>query len=218
MNAKSQFFKWRSTFALAILTSLIVSLAAFGLSPVAQAAPAAKPATEKKADDAKAKGEGKGEKLDGVALVMDRAKLLMEKLKARQRKVDPFGMSMDPEEELEVIEEEVEEAPRQVTTLEEAVARFRVSGVVPKRREVIVGARSLGIGDRVLIEHREVRFQLTIVDITSHRISLKDQETGEIASVDLGIVPEGLPTAIAGKGAPAPGDGIMAIDSIFEVE
>jgi len=217
MSAKFKFFKWRSVSATVVFAGLMVSTMAISTPVVAQDAPAPVEAPKKAVSDEKDPKE-KGEDLDGVDLVLDRAKLLMEKLKERQRKVDPFGMSMDPEEELEIVEEEIEEKPRQVTTLEEAVARFRVSGVVPRRREVIVGARSLGIGDRVLIEHREVRFQLSIVDITPHRISLKDQETGEIASVDLGIVPEGLPTAVAGKGAPAPGAGIMAIDSIFEVE
>lgn len=217
MTTRSTPSQWRPASATAVLAGLLASMAVTAPTLVAQDEPAAAPpktVAVELAPDSKAKDKDRS----GVERVMDRAKLLMDKLKGRERKVDPFGMSMDPEEKLEIVEEAIEEAPRQVTTLEEAVARFTVSGVVPKRREVIVGARSLGIGDRVLIEHREVRFQLTIVEITPHRISLKDQETGEIASVDLGIIPEDLPTAVTGTGAPEPGEGIMAIDSIFEVE
>jgi hypothetical protein len=152
---------------------------------------------------------------------MDRYKLLMSKLEKKERKVDPFGMSMDPENQVIVEEEAEAEAPRQVTTLEEAVARFRVSGVIPKRGEVIVGARSLGIGDRVLIEHKEVRFDLTIVEVTARKISLKDGETGEIASVDLGIVPAELPVGLSpkqqGRGMTA-NSGIQSMNSAYQVE
>ena len=201
----------------------VVGLLLLAVSPLvslAQDAPEAAKAeakAEPKADKKPAAEKGDGEKLEGVDLVMDRARLLMDKLKGRERKVDPFGMSMDPEN-AHVIAEEIEDAPRQVTSLEEAVARFRVSGVVPSRKEVIVGARSLGIGDKVLIEHREVRFQLVIVEVTPHKISLKDTETGEIAGVDLGIVPGMLPTSVAGQGAPAPGAGISPMSADFQVE
>jgi hypothetical protein len=154
-----------------------------------------------------------------IDMVMDRARLLMDKLEKRERKVDPFGMSMDPENQVVVAEEVEEAAPRQVTTLEEAVARFRVSGVIPKRNEVIVGARSLGLGDRILIEHKEVRFDLTIVEVTALHVSLKDTETGEIASVDLGIVPDTLPVGLGpqGPGITANG-GIQSMNSAYQVE
>ena len=171
--------------------------------------PAPAPAPKEKSEEKK---EG------AIDMVMDRARLLIGKLEARQREVDPFGMSMDPENAV-VVAEEVEEAPRQVTTLEEAVARFRVSGVVPRRREVIVGARSLGVGDRILIEHREVRFDLSIVEITAREISLKDGETGEIATVELGIVPDKLPVGtVAGKDGVPQSTGILPLDSAYQVE
>ena len=199
-----------------ILLAVIVAVLAFAEPSVVVAddEPAKEKAVTETKKDEKSKGSG-----GAVDMVMDRYKLLMSKLEKRQRKVDPFGMSMDPENQVVVAEEEEEEAPRQVTTLEEAVARFRVSGVIPKRSEVIVGARSLGIGDRVLIEHKEVRFDLTIVEITARAISLKDAETGEIASVDLGIVPDKLPVGLSPKqqGMTAT-RGIQSMNSAYQVE
>lgn len=179
-------------------------------------AAAAGEATPKKAadDQGKESKENKGT----VDMVMERARSLMSKLDDRQRKVDPFGMSMDPENQVVVAEEEVDAAPKQVTSLEEAVARFRVSGVIPQRAEVIVGARSLGVGDRVLIEHKEVRFDLMIVAITAHQISLKDSETGEVASVDLGIVPDKLPVGASEGGGIDASTGIQPMNSAYQVE
>ena len=181
-----------------------------------------KPEASKAVTSPTKKGDKKAEsgELEGaVDVVMDRYKLLMSKLDRRQRKMDPFGMSMDPENQVVVEAEAEDEAPRHVTTLEEAVARFRVSGVIPKRSEVIVGARSLGIGDRVLIEHKEVRFDLTIVEVTARQVSLKDAETGEIASVNLGIVPDQLPVGLSPKqqGTTAI-SGMQSTNSAYQVE
>ena len=216
MKTQQQLFNLQSRW---LVTAMFLGTLAFAVpcAVLADDETAKQTATaSKKKDGKEAKSEGSGGAVD---MVKDRYKLLMSKLDKRERKVDPFGMSMDPENQVVVAEEQEAEAPREVTTLEEAVARFRVSGVIPKRSEVIVGARSLGVGDRVLIEHKEVRFDLTIVEVTARKISLKDAETGEIASVDLGIVPDELPIGLSPKqqGRTAI-TGMQSMNSAFQVE
>ncbi len=123
---------------------------------------------------------------------LSRSKEVVTKLDDRERKQDPFGMAMDPEEELpEVVAEEIidetgmEEAPG--TTLQEALSKFHVTGIFPKTKEVMVGAQNLGVGDTVVIDYKGVTFNLNIEDVTQNEISVKDLDTGEIASVNLGF-------------------------------
>ena len=81
------------------------------------------------------------------------------------------------------------------TSLQEAVSKFRVTGVCPSRKEVIVGAQSLGVGDNVVIKHGDFSFNLKISKVDANSVELTDLDTGETAGVTLGIVqaiPEGM--------------------------
>lgn len=130
---------------------------------------------------------------------LDYARKLVDRLDKRERKVDPFGMAMDPQDTESVLAmpaetfDEIDAGPK--TSLQEAVSKFRVTGVYPNRNEVIVGAQSLRVGDQVLIKHGDVSFNLKISKVEADSVELTDLETGEVAGVSLGIVqsiPQGM--------------------------
>lgn len=129
---------------------------------------------------------------------LDYARKLVDKLDKRERSVDPFGMPMDPKDAKAVelampVEDLAEDQPK--TSLQEALEKFRVTGVIPERGEVIVGARSLRVGDQIVIKHGEVSFNLKIQSVRADSVELVDLETGEHSGVSLGIVqslPQGM--------------------------
>ena len=128
--------------------------------------------------------------------VLKFARKLVEKLESRDREVDPFGMAMDPEQELadivvQSVDEETEEE-KVKTSLEEALSKFQVTGIFPGRKEIMIGAQTLRVGDRLLIKHQGAVFHLAIAGIDSKKVSLQDTETGEHASVPHGVL-GGLP-------------------------
>lgn len=126
------------------------------------------------------------------------ARDLVEKLEKRDREVDPFGMAMDPEHELAmpVVEATEEEGDEKVkTSLEEALSKFHVTGVFPSRREVMIGAQTLGVGDQLVIKHQGAEFHMEIADIDTKEVRLRDTDTGEKATVPHGVV-AGLPAGM----------------------
>lgn len=151
------------------------------------------------------------------------ARDLLQKLGSKNRKVDPFGMAMDPEEAVPDVvaapEEATEEEAGPKTTLEEAVSKFVVTGLFPNRKEVIVGARNLKVGDVVVIRHSDVEFNLRIDSVTSDAVGLMDTETGEKAFVALDVTGDGLPAGMfregggsEGAASQGPGTGIVPMN------
>lgn len=151
----------------------------------------------------------------GVAKLADRiqnfgfleyARKLVDRLDKKERTIDPFGMAMDPQQkgaELALVEEGpvAAEDTAVKTTLQEAVSRFRVTGVYPNRKEVIVGAQSLRVGDNVVIKHGDFSFRLKLSKVEADSVELTDLETGETAGVSLGIV-QAIPQGMTRKQPP----------------
>ncbi len=179
---------------------------------------------EKKKDGKKPDAAQKEEEpANTVDLVMARSRELMKKLHARQRNMDPFGLSMDPEDLAQpmhapIMEEEPE--PQVITTMQEAVSKFHITGVIPGQGKIIVGARALGVGDKILIKHLDVTFRLRISNVTLDYVELEDMETGEKAQIKHGIVPRkppGLEAAPNANGVPS-GIGISPMNGVMTVE
>lgn len=132
---------------------------------------------------------------------------VMGKLESRNQKEDPFGMAMDPENELpevEAADEPVQESEEEAvlkTSLQEALTKLNITGVFPARKMIMIGAQELGVGDEIVIDFKETRFDLDILKITNTELVLKDRETQEEANVAIGLS-GGLPAGMTRK-APA---------------
>lgn len=121
---------------------------------------------------------------------------LMKQFETRERKKDPFGLSLDPgaikDEPVmvaEVAEGKKEEVvPVKVVSLQDAVDKFQVNGVNAAKQMVMVGFRSLRLGDPVEIEHDGELFKLRIMKITVDEVVFMNTKNQESASVRLGVV------------------------------
>lgn len=128
--------------------------------------------------------------------------VLQKKFQGRARKRGPFGSSMDPsvqEEEVVSVAAVVGEkvAVKKVALLQDAVNKFEVQVVSPKKQMVMVGFRSLHRGDTVEIEHEGVVFKLRIVKISKDELVFMNTKNEETATVRLGVV-KGLGGSNAG--------------------
>jgi len=106
---------------------------------------------------------------------------------ARTREKDPFGSDMDPgipqplPAMVEKLLESKPEKPVKKVSFREAVKKFKWNLISEKSQEVMVGSRTLKVGDRVQIEHEGVLFKLRITKITANEVEFNNTETGEKA-------------------------------------
>ncbi len=71
--------------------------------------------------------------------------------------------------------------------LQAAATKLNISGSFPKRKEIMIGARNLGIGEAIAIAYQDQRYDLEILDITSSELKLRDQGSGLELKVAIGM-------------------------------
>lgn len=130
-------------------------------------------------------------------LAQPRVAQILKQLKARERKFDPFGLSMNPKDaaKLEVAapEPEITEEPKIKTTLEEALAKLEITGVLPNRA-IMIGGTKIQVGQKFRLSKNDFVFQLKLTSVKLGHFNVSDLETGENAVHQLQIAPS-LPTA-----------------------
>lgn len=62
-------------------------------------------------------------------------------------------------------------------SLQAATAKIKIAGAFPKTKQIMVGAKNLGIGDEIVIEYEQRRYRLSILDITSSELKLRDEQS-----------------------------------------
>ena len=125
---------------------------------------------------------------------------MVQTLKTRERSLDPFGLSMNPnvEASLEIVGpelNEIEGLPK--TSLQEALERLTITGVIPRRQAVIIGPRTLRAGEKFVIEKDTFVFNLQLAKVELKGITVIDLDSSESAFLPLLIGPS------LGKGGPA---------------
>ena len=69
----------------------------------------------------------------------------------------------------------------------EAATKLNITGAFPQRKQVMVGAQNLGVGEEIAIEWKAKLYNLQIVDITATELKLRDKESQYEVSVELGV-------------------------------
>jgi hypothetical protein len=81
--------------------------------------------------------------------------------------------------------------------LQEAVTKLDIRGTFPKRKQILIGAQNLGVGDNIAIEFKQKLFHLEIIDVTSKDLKMKDRETQTLVNLGIGVsiaLPPGMTT------------------------
>lgn len=120
----------------------------------------------------------------------DDAKVRWEQLKKsfgeRTRIKGPFGTNMEPgvpKVVAPVIETKIEDIiptkPKKIVPLKDALSKFLPTLISASQQAVMVGPRTMNIGDSVEIEYDGVLFKLRIIKISSGRVEFINTENGE---------------------------------------
>lgn len=125
----------------------------------------------------------------------DRATTLVQRLAQSDRKLDPFGLSMNPSvvASLDIAAPALEvsepDAALPKSSLEEALEQLTITGVIPHRKMVIIGSRSLREGEQFIIEKDTFLFNLKLSKVALEGITVTDLDSRESAFLPLGIAP-----------------------------
>ncbi len=71
--------------------------------------------------------------------------------------------------------------------LRAATAKMKIAGAFPKTKQIMVGAKNLGVGDEIVIEYEQRRYKLEILDVTSSELKLRDQQSRLELKVAIGM-------------------------------
>ncbi|MBL9154048.1 MAG: hypothetical protein JNK37_16265 [Verrucomicrobiales bacterium] len=97
--------------------------------------------------------------------------------------------------------------------LQTAVTKLEIRGTFPRRKQILIGAKNLNVGDKIDIEFRQKRFHLEILDITAEELKMRDTDSQIQVSLAIGLthaLPPGMsrerpPGTFGMSSDPAPG-------------
>lgn len=119
-----------------------------------------------------------------------RWELLKKGFGERTREKDPFGSEMDPGIPKivvtipdTIIEQIIITKPIKTVTLKSALSKFVPTLISASQQVVMVGSRTMHVGDAVEIEYDGVLFKLRITKISSGKVEFINTENGEKETV-----------------------------------
>lgn len=130
------------------------------------------------------------DKEDYAVDVKARWKKLKKSLGGRTREKDPFGSNMNPGIPKVVapvvetiIEDIVPTKPKKIVPLKDALEKFIPTLISASQQAVMVGSRTMHVGDPVEIEYDGALFKLRIIKISSGKVDFINTENGEKGTV-----------------------------------
>lgn len=114
----------------------------------------------------------------------------------RNRETDPFGQLQDPNAK-PVIKSPIAQntrriAPAQATPFSDIIRMIKVTTIMPREKQFLVGTRSIKQGDRIPLVFRGKTIQIEVVSVQSHQIDMRNIENGETASLKIRMLPPGM--------------------------
>ena len=77
-----------------------------------------------------------------------------------------------------------------------------VTTIMPGEKRFLVGTRSFAQGDHIPLTFRNKQIRVEVTQVTSHQITFRNLENGEIASRKLDMLPAGMTPGLRGISAP----------------
>lgn len=123
-------------------------------------------------------------------------KALTESFSITRRATDPFGQLQDPNAKPVVKPTPVVASRRvvaiQPTSFNEIVSRIKVNTVMPNEKKFLIGTRTIRQGDEIPLNFRGRSIMVRVLKVSSRAIEFRNNESGETASLSLGLLPEGM--------------------------
>jgi hypothetical protein len=139
-------------------------------------------------------------------------KAMVATFSIQSRSTDPFGQVQDPAAEAakpQPVVQTIRSAALPPVPYSEVVSQIRVTTVIPGEKRFLVGTRSFKTGDRFPLAYRGRNFPSEVVEVSAHRIVMKNVTNSELGIVRLDLLPEGMTKGIQ----PAIAPGFQKADS-----
>lgn len=123
-------------------------------------------------------------------------KALAESFSITRRTTDPFGQLQDPNAK-PVVKPTPAAATRRVVAIQptafpDIIRRIKVNTVMPNEKKFLIGTRTIRQGDEIPLNFRGRSIMVRVVKVSSRAIDFRNNESGETASLPLGLLPEGM--------------------------
>jgi hypothetical protein len=151
------------------------------------------------------------------AHVDDYVKAMVATLSIQSRSTDPFGQVQDPTAEAakpQPVAPATRPAVLPPVPYSEVVSQIRVTTVIPGENRFLVGTRSFKTGDRFPLAYRGRNFPSEVVEVSAHRIVIKNVANSELGIVRLDLLPAGMTKGIQ----PAVAPGLQKADANAPLE
>lgn len=151
------------------------------------------------------------------AHVDEYVKAMVATFSIQSRVTDPFGQVQDPAAEAakpQPVAPTIRSAVLPPVPYSEVVSQIRVTTVIPGENRFLVGTRSFKTGDRFPLAYRGRNFPSEVVEVSAHRIVIKNVTNSELGIVRLDLLPEGMTKGIR----PAIAPGLQKTDSSAPLE
>lgn len=124
----------------------------------------------------------------------------------RNRIADPFGLVQDPDAK-PVIKPKLATTKRRyepvkATPFSDIVKLIKVTTVMPGERSFLIGNRQINQGDQLPITFRGRNIRIEVAAVGSERITFRNLEDDETASLALNLLPAGMSAGADGINAP----------------
>lgn len=114
----------------------------------------------------------------------------------KDRATDPFGQLQDPEAKRVIKTSVAKKSQRvqqmQATPFSDIIRLIKVTTIMPGERRFLVGTRSFKEGGIIPLAFRSKVINVEVMSVTSHQISLRNQESGETAALPINLLPVGM--------------------------
>ena len=129
----------------------------------------------------------------------------------KNRTMDPFGQVQDTTVK-KIVKNPEGNAPRRFkpikpTSFSEVIGRIKVTTIMPSEQKFLIGTRSFKKGDAFPLGFRGRTIDVAVIGVTAQKIDFENTKTGEVASLKIKLLPDGMQSGTSGTTPPG-----MAID------
>lgn len=126
-------------------------------------------------------------------------------LSMNNRPYDPFGQTQDPAAKPLMTKNTSTPrrfVPPKPTSFTEIIRKIQVNTIMPGENRFLIGTRSFKKGDRIPLDFRGRVTQVEVTGVDASKIEFQNVETGEVATVELNLLPPGVTAGADGVQVP----------------
>lgn len=131
---------------------------------------------------------------------------LLTSLAMNGRTMDPLGQIQDPNAKPLAPKPDPSSnrrfASAKPTSFTEIISRIKVNTIMPSEERFLIGSKSYKKGDRIQLSHKGRNTEVEVVAVDALKIEFKKVDSGEVAAVQINLLPPGMQQGTDGISTP----------------